>query len=203
MHHALLITSLLFTLACSKKDDTKSTESAAKTAPAGSATPTAAGNAGATPSAPAVALSCDKVLPQALRDKYFKGATIKDDPSKLVQLPDASGAHCDIEAPVTPEMKVAPNEKTWTGEVSVQCYGGPHGQKVMDSMRETEMKMPDAAKLEIGKGAIAFATGNNGSLKQVKAWDDNSACQVHTVLPAEVHNDDLAKDLIAALPLQP
>lgn len=207
MRDCLVLLVPLLVTGCSKKEENKPTESATKTAPTTStpATPTTTPTPPTpdTTAAPQVALSCDKVLPQTMRDSYFKDATIKDDPSRVIALADASGAHCAIEGPVTPEMKVAPRQKTWTGSISVLCFGGAHAKTTFESMRDRELKMPDATPLQIGGAAIGFATGNNGSLKQVKAWDDNSTCQVHTILPKEIHKDDVAKDLIAALPLQP
>ena len=187
-----LFLSLVLFAACSKKnEEAKKTDPAAATpAPAAAkpAEPTP-GSAAAPAAAPAAAtgkLDCDKVLPKSLRDKYFAGATIENNPQPV----DFAGS-CKI------------TQGDDTREVNVSCHDNVAAgmQASIDALKKS---LPNAKEQSgIGKAAVVVDMGEVAGKKlgmQVTAWDDDSNCQVSLSLGGTVDAIAFTKDLLAALP---
>lgn len=175
---------LVLLSACSKKkgDAPAGDPKAAPAVTAPSAAP------GATPTPSAAKLNCDKVFSKALRDKYFAGAEITDNPQPI----DFAG-----------ECKTKKGDDE--GVVNVSCHDNVAAAMQL-SIDGVKKGMPEAKDLPgVGKGAIIVDMGKIGDKQlpvQVTAWDDDSNCNVHVSAPAGVDAAALAKDVLAALPLK-
>lgn len=127
------------------------------------------------------ALTCARVFPQALRERYFAGATVEE---------RALGADYQIACDMKAGGQVA-------GGVEVTCH--PHVKDSRDrtiTTMKNKLHAVDAPGL--GEAAVSF---DNGAERQISAWDDDSDC--HVSVSAHVPGVDLqalAKDLLSSLP---
>lgn len=127
-------------------------------------------------------LTCDRVFPQALRDRYFKGATIEEQ-SQSVDF----AAGCDVK----------PDGKTTAAGVVVTCH--PNMKASRATTLASLKKNLHAVDLP-GVGAAAV-TLEAGGARSVSAWDDDSDCHATVTLSAgEVDLVALSKDVLSALP---
>jgi hypothetical protein len=172
---------LLLAAACSnKKEEAKGGGAlpagggqADGTSPAGAGAPAAVG-----------ALSCDRVLPPSLRDKYFAGAEIKD-VKKLSS--DNGGCGVKLGADKNASIDVLCDDSSWQAkDASIH---------VLHEMG-SDYKVTDLA---IGKGG---AVVDHPISQQVSVWDDDSNCVITLSMtpPGGVDLQALARDMVAALP---
>lgn len=179
MRTALLLTVTLLAVACSKKKPED--KPVAPTPPAGSGAVTSP----ATPvtAAPTAGLNCEKVLPQTLRDKYFKGRAVTDVPAVT-----ESNAECKIAADASGD------EPT----ISATCHDNMAAAKDASIAQLKEMFKKDVTDVaDIGKGGVMIETG---TLKQMSVWDDDSNCSVNVSMSSAIDIRAFTKDLIAHLP---
>jgi hypothetical protein len=194
MQKAVVLTAILFVVACSKKAD-KNAEPAA-TPPAGEATP--AGSAAATGSAagaegggadeaaagdvegapPGSVLDCEKLVPKAMRDKYLAGARTERRIFECVFKPEGKD---DV-----------------IGTAMAQC---DDGVKVLKDGIVNNLKTNAGAHELAGVGELALAHEAAGQL-HVAAWDNDSNCSVTMLLPKDVDPAAFTKDLLANLPIK-
>jgi hypothetical protein len=181
---------LVMVAACSKKKEEGAPAGDPKAAP-GVTAPAPAPEAPApapTPTASATKLTCDKIFPKELRDKYFAGAEITDNPQPV----DFTG-----------ECKTKKGDAE--GVVNVSCHDNVSAamQGSIDGLKKAIKETKDLPG--VGKGAIIVDMGKIAGKQmpvQVTAWDDNSNCNVHVAAPEGVDATALAKDMLATLPLK-
>ena len=172
MHKAILLASLALT-ACSNKDDK------APAAPPPAAAPTAPGPA--TPSAPTAAtpaagkLDCDKVLPQALRDKYFKGQTVENIPGVV----DFNGK-CKI----------------GYVEIDATCHHNMTLGK-QATLEQLPKSFPDMKPIDGVPESLARTTKAGF---QFTAYDNDSECKIDGIVEKGVDGPAFVKDWLAFLP---
>jgi hypothetical protein len=152
-------------VACGKSDD--GDKSGAKPATPGAPSPTTpATPAKPTPMAPAAegsSLSCTKLLPKALVDKYLGGFTFEDK-AKVTPRPDQATCNYKRADPI--------------GVIGVTflCKEAVYGamDATIKMMKETKMTKKSEAKEVpgVGKGAISIMDGN------VTFWATNVHCMV-------------------------
>lgn len=183
MRSAFFICVLLVS-ACSKKKD-----EAPKASPGGSAATTPSGSAAATPTpTPAASkLDCEQIFAKELREKYFAGWEVTDNPQPV---------------PFMAECKLKKGEDE--ASVDVGCHDNIAAamQPSIDGLKGT-LKGKDLAG--VGKGAVIVEGGQiagKAMPNQITAWDDNSNCNVHVSVLPSIDGTALVKDILATLPLK-
>ncbi len=181
MHKAVVLTFALLAVACSKK---KPDEQSSPTPVSGSSAATAPAT-GTTVVAAAGGLTCDKVLPQAMRDKYFKGRTVKSVPAVT-----ESNVEC----------KVAADDSGIEPTISATCHDSMAAAKDASIAKLKEMFKEGVTDVtDIGKGGILI---DLTMFKQLTVWDDDSSCMVSVNMPSNIDVRAVTKDLIALLPVK-
>jgi hypothetical protein len=129
----------------------------------------------APPAATAVKLTCDEVVPPALRDKYLAGATADEKTSD-------QGVDCTYQKD---------SDFTIVGTV---CPGWNDDlfQRTIQSGKEA---MTGATDIAIGRGGYI---GDQSGAKFVQFWDDNTQCYV-TVAGSVAGIEALAKEIVGTL----
>jgi hypothetical protein len=147
-------------------------------------TGTAQGMQGTGGTAAANKLTCDKILPQALRDKYLANMTVTN-----VAQPVEFSAVCKVEGPGMESQ----------AQVQAACDDtvAAAADKAIPDIKKS---FPDAKEVPgVGKVAIMI---ESGSMRQLTAWDNNSNCEVTVAVPKNVDAVAFSKDLLEALPPQ-
>jgi hypothetical protein len=128
-------------------------------------------------------LGCDKILPEAVRTKYFKGAT--------VEAADMGSGSCKI--------TLADKAKS-PASVTAMCWDG-----VPEGMLESSFKKLETLALtppkEITAGKATRYTPTSATANMLVAWDDNSPCSISAELPKSVDIEAFAKDALATFPV--
>jgi hypothetical protein len=158
--------------ACSSEGD--------ESAPSGSST---ASSAGAAARPAGGALDCDQVLPQALRDTYFKGAAV----TNVKKLTSRNGG-CGVKlGDKNVSVDVLCDDDSWAAR--------ENSTRILHEMG-AGFRAEDFA---IGKGAVLV---DHPQTQQVSAWDDDSNCVVTASVtpPGGLDLERFAADLLAALP---
>jgi hypothetical protein len=137
--------------------------------------------AAAIAAAPTGKLTCDRVFPQAVRDRHFAGATT------LAQAPTVDfAAGCDVK-----------KDQTALGSVVVTCHPN------MKASRETTLASlrKNLRAVDVpGVGAAAVLVETGGS-RSISAWDDDSDCHATvTAMNRDIDLTALSKDVLSALP---
>jgi hypothetical protein len=179
MNNAVLFTALITFTACStKKDD----------APAPADKPTT--GAPAAPQAPATGaatpadgqLTCDTILPKALRDKYFANHKIEN-----VDFPVKHSGKCKV---TTPDGK--------DFELNAAC--APFMKNAKDQTVDVMKKQfPETKEVpNTGDVTLVMDVGDTG-LVSFTAYNKGSFCMANGTLPKTVPNEFLV-DWLASLP---
>jgi len=172
-----IVACVLGVVGCGKKDDVvkKDDKPAGAPSPAMPAPPPSAGD---------VHMSCDKLVPKAIVDKYLGGL---ERDAKEKQLGEHLRCQFKRKEPLT------------VVSVSFDCKEGVYNAMAasIDMMTDPKSKVP-AKKVEgVGKGAVSLDAGN------VNFWATNAHCMVNVMAIGEspLAKDPLplAKDLDAAL----
>jgi hypothetical protein len=126
-------------------------------------------------------LTCERVFPTGLRDRYFAGASIEPQ-SHAVDF----AAGCDLK-----------KDNTALANVVVTCHPNMKAsrERTLASLKKN-LRAVDLA----GVGAAAVSLETAGS-RTVSAWDDDSDC--HATVTAMIREVDLvalSKDVLSALP---
>ncbi len=128
-------------------------------------------------------LGCDKILPEAVRAKYFKGATI--------EAADMGSGSC--------KLTLADKEKS-AASVTAMCWDG-----VPEGMLESSFKKLETLALtppkEITAGKATRYTPTSATANMLVAWDDDSPCSISAELPKSVDIEAFAKDALATFPV--
>lgn len=185
--------------ACSNKKDretaaqgstphvpTTTKQLAAEVGPApgsGSAAEAGSGSAAPVNTGTVQKLGCDKILPEAVRTKYFKGATI--------EAADMGSGSC--------KLTLADKAKS-AASVTAMCWDG-----VPDGMLESSFKKLETLALtpptEIKAGKATRYTPTSATANMLVAWDDDSPCSISAELPKSVDIEAFAKDALATFPV--
>lgn len=128
-------------------------------------------------------LTCDKILPQAMRDKYFPTATITNTP-----MPTEFTAECKID-----------DGSISGSSISVSCHENMKAAMTatIEGLRKN-LKPDDLPG--VGAGAVTMNMGQAGSM--VSAWDDDSDCQATMTLREGIDPKDFAIELLKTYPIK-
>lgn len=197
MSKTLLFAALIAAAACSKKKDepaeTKPNPEETKpaeTKPAEGEPAQQPTEQGGGDDSPYVPIACDKLLPPALRDKYFKGLEIKtrEDP----EMKNQASAICDIKF-----------SADVTGSVAAHCHRDMPEDMFKAIPQQRKTSKDHTWTDGVGLGMSTFdSSKSGGKVKMAEAWDDNSLCSVQITAPPSFDATALAKDLLASLPLK-
>ncbi len=128
-------------------------------------------------------LGCDKILPEAVRTKYFKGATI--------EAADMGSGSC--------KLTLADKAKS-AASVTAMCWDG-----VPEGMLESSFKKLETLALtppkEITAGKATRYTPTSATANMLVAWDDDSPCSISAELPKSLDIEAFAKDALATFPV--
>ena len=179
MYRSCCLSLLLFVSACGKKDENKASPSA--TPPSGSAADPA--GAPPPPAAGGIRYTCEQLIPQAIRDKYFK-----DD--KVTKGPDLgpNDSNCDVKDA----------QGTTVATVTANCNPGTVASKDVAISKIKEILKDAKDVTDIGKGGLVV---DIGEMKQYTIFDDNADCQL--IVQGKKEGVDfavLAKEIVAAFP---
>lgn len=179
MRTVAVLTTVLSLAACSNKSDNKAapppTEKPAAAAETAPAAPTAA------PAASASKLTCDKVFPQSLRDKYFANAKVEEFP-----VPIDISATCIIKGLAEGDLKL----ETTCHENVVLAKDA--------SIKAMKKSLPIKEVPGVGNPALAYTMPDDTTY--LTAYDDNSNCQVMGTIPKSIDAAAFINDWLAVLP---
>jgi hypothetical protein len=125
-------------------------------------------------------LSCDLILPQAIRDKYFRGLDIRP-----LNAAGPANAECEIAFP--------------SGNAAVAVACNPTPPDAMDAAIKNRVERMHGKKIAAGMGGVLVS---NTAGNQVMVWDDDSPCMARFQLPSSIDAVAFARDLLAVLPVK-
>ncbi len=188
MRSTTLVICLLATAAsCSKKKEDGPSPSSSTTNPTEPSAKPA--DVGAASKRLYKAMTCEEILPQAIKDKYFGGQTPKDDTN------GSNSAGCKFEGTAGP--------LTFAAACLADVPAGTFGHLVTAAKERTTgdfKSVPD-----IGKHVMYGQVGNTseeGGNHSITIFDDDSDCEIMATIPANHDVATFAKEAAAAFPIR-
>lgn len=129
------------------------------------------------------ALGCAKSFPQALVDKYYRGATVED-----VTASSGSSGTCKL---------TLADQSTVT--ITAMCWDTVPATAMATSFDHLkQLGTTPPTRVQVGK-SVEY-TPTSPTRNTVVAWDDNAPCSISADLPTNVAVEPWAKDALATFP---